>query len=69
MHGYSQVAYIRHGADEPVAVRIFAGFDGTVHISEGWMSFVESNFLVCGNECLLRFDRFGKSLTIVIYDF
>lgn len=69
MREYTQVAHINHGTDVPIAVRLFAGFDGTVHIAEGWMDFVSRNALVCGNECVLRFERLGRSITIVISDF
>lgn len=69
IRGYTQAARIRHGTDDLVVARLFSGFDGIVHIAEEWMNFIERNFLVCGNECVFRFERFGKSITIVVFDF
>lgn len=69
MREYTKVAHISHGRDIPIAVRLFAGFDRTVHIDEDWMDFIARIALVYTNECVLRFKRFGWSTTIVVSDF
>lgn len=69
MSGYSQTAQMLHGTDDHVEVMLFAGFDGTVHIADGWTSFVVRSFIACESNCVFRFERSGNSIRVVVFDF
>lgn len=68
--GYAEEAQLIHvGHAEQHTVNISVASDGTIVLSGGWSTFVDSNIVAQGTEVVFWFDFGDVDVGIYVYDF
>ncbi|GJN12948.1 hypothetical protein PR202_ga31277 [Eleusine coracana subsp. coracana] len=64
---WDQAIYLAFGADDRVPAKLAIGFDERAYINDGWDVMVDRYELQEGTKCIFKFDKFGGTITVVLY--